>query len=320
MGSVIVEKYSGPTALLHGLRTLRSNGLTPRGLLFVAIAPDGSIHLGRPSDPELITKIKIGEKLALVWPTPGRFFHFDAVHRLPGNFVLWNGDRRLKDPGNASEVAILIAAFLKGSSAKNVLFGCTSHQPGSWLMQGRNVVAVHDQGVVEVVPVPQGLLARKVMDPQLYYLPFARLTSTGRLDGWIPIFESPLGNVLLLERRALGDSLVMSCEGGLVEVDVSTLPESREIARATTNGSMAVVGRIDGGAFAVTSGKPQPWGLDELRPALLIGGAGATLVDLGNALAHRDQTADSDLPPEDTDADATGVDLKPPVLADEGVD
>jgi len=60
-----------------------------------------------------------------------------------------------------------------------------------------------------------------------------------------------------------------------------------ETARATTNGSMAVVGRIDGGAFAVTSGKPQPWGLDEMRPALLVGGAGATLADLGHALAAR---------------------------------
>jgi hypothetical protein len=47
---------------------------------------------------------------------------------------------------------------------------------------------------------------------------------------------------------------------------------------------MAVVGRIDGGAFAVTSGKPQPWGLDGMRPALLIGSPGQSLVDLGKAL------------------------------------
>ena len=39
--------------------------------------------------------IKVGDKLSLVPPWEGRYFHFDAIHRLPGNTVLWNGDRRL---------------------------------------------------------------------------------------------------------------------------------------------------------------------------------------------------------------------------------
>ena len=56
-----------------------------------------------------------------------------------------------------------------------------------------------------------------------------------------PVFESPLGNILLLERRMLGDRLVLSCERGLVEVDISQVPTVVERARATTNGSMAVV-------------------------------------------------------------------------------
>jgi len=201
--------------------------------------------------------------------------------------VLWNGDRRLKDPGDAPEAAQLVAAFLKGSSAKNVLFGCTPHQPGSWLAEGKNVVALHEHGVCEVLPVGSGLLGRKVMDHRLHFLPFARLASTGRVDGWEPVFESPLGNLLLVERRVIADRLVLSCERGLVEVDVSQVPAVREIARATTNGSMAVVGRIDGGAFAVTSGKPQPWGLDEMRPALLVGSPGEALADLGRALEKR---------------------------------
>jgi hypothetical protein len=68
---------------------------------------------------------------------------------------------------------------------------------------------------------------------------------------------------------------------------VAAVPQVVERARATTNGSMAVVGRIDGGAFAVTSGKPQPWGLDEMRPALLVGGEGAGLADLGRALTAK---------------------------------
>jgi hypothetical protein len=289
--SVIVERFADPTSLLRGLKRLRGGGLTPRGLLFLALSPDGAISVGTPADPERVTDIKVGEKLALVWPVEGRFYHYDAVHRLPGDFVLWNGDRRLKDPGDSGEVAALVASFLKGSSAKNVLFGCTPHQPGSWLMQGRNVLALHEHGVVEVVPVGQGLFARRVMDHRLFFLPFSRLAATGRVDGWAPVFDSPLGNVLLLERRVLGDRLVLSCEGGLVEVDVSGVPSVMERARATTNGSMAVVGRVDGGAFAVTSGKPQPWGLDEMRPALLVGGAGETLVDLGRALAARPPAA-----------------------------
>jgi hypothetical protein len=282
---VRVERYKEPAALLRGLKDLRERGLTPRGMLFLALAPDGVIHLGLPEDPERVTSVKVGEKLALVWPLDGRFFHFDAIHRLPGDFVLWNGDRRLKDPGDATEVARLVASFLKGGSARNVLFGCTPHQSGSWLAEGgRTVVALHEHGYVEVVPVASGLFARRVMDHRLFYLPFALLAATGRLDGWGPVFESPLGNILLLERRVMNDRLVLSCERGLVEVDVAQVPRVVERARATTNGSMAVVGRIDGGAFAVTSGQPQPWGLDELRPALLIGGAGTTLVDLGKAL------------------------------------
>lgn len=287
-GGVRVERFGEPAALLRGLKELRSQGLTPRGMLFLALSPDGAIHLALPEDPERITSIKVGEKLALVWPLEGRFFHFDAIHRLPGDFVLWNGDRRLKDPGDATEVARIVASFVKGGSARNVLFGCTPHQSGSWLAEaGRTVVALHESGYVEVVPVPSGLFARRVMDHRLFFLSFAQLAATGRLDGWGPVFESPLGNILLLERRVMNDRLVLSCERGLIEVDVSQVPRVVERARAATNGAMAVVGRVDGGAFAVTSGKPQPWGLDEMRPALLIGGNGATLADLGRALAAR---------------------------------
>lgn len=256
MGGVLVESFPSPPAFLRGLRSMRERGITPRGLLFLALTPDGAIHVGVPADPDEITSIKVGEKMALLWPHDGRYFHYDAIHRLPGDYVLYNGDRRLKDPGDGSEVAALVAQFLKGSSAKNVLFGCTPHQPGSWLMQGRALIPLHEQGVCEVVPVAQGLFARRVMDKRLFYLSFSQLAATGRVDGWIPVFESPLGNLLLLERRVLGDRLVLSCEGGLVEVDVSQVPRVMERARATTNGSMAVVGRVDGGAFAVTSGRP----------------------------------------------------------------
>ena len=258
MSDVTVERFPEPASLLRGLARLRQSGLTPRGLLFLALAPDGGIHLGTPADSERVTSIKVGEKLALVWPSEGRFFHFDAIHRLPGNFTLYNGDRRIKDPGDALEVAQVIAGFLKGSNAKNVLFGCTPHQPGSWLAIGRQAVPLHELGFVEVVPVPQGLLARRQVDPNLYFLPAHRLVAGGRLgasaDDWTPVFESPFGNVLLLERRVLADRLVLSCERGLVEVDVSQVPTVKGTLKVSSNGTVAVVGRIDGGAFAVTSG------------------------------------------------------------------
>ena len=285
MSGVRVEKYREPSSFLQGLKNLRQTGLTPRGLLFCALAPDGAIHLGVPQDPERITSIKIGEKLALIWPNEGRYFHFDSVHRLPGNFALWNGDRRLKDPGNHQDVAMLLSQFLKGFSAKNVLFGCTPHQPGTWISDGKTTLALHDQGIMDVVPVAQGLLGRKVMDAGLYFLSFQQIASTGKFEGWTRVFDSPLGNVLVIERRVLLDRLVLSCEHGLVEIDVAHVPAVIERNRASTNGSFAVVGRIDGGAFAVTTGTPQPWGLDGMRPALLVGGEGATLVDLGRALA-----------------------------------
>jgi hypothetical protein len=293
MSQVDIERYTGPAPLIQGLSKLRKRGITPRGLLFLALAPDGTIHIGLPADADEVTKIKVGEKLALVWPLEGRYFHYDSVHRLPGEFVLWNGDRRLKDPGDAPEVAQLVASFLKGMSAKNVLFGCTPHQPGSWLCEGKNVVPLHEHGVCDVVPVAQGLFARRVMDHRLFFLPFAELAATGRVDGWAPVFESPLGNVLVLERRVMGDRLVLSCERGLVEVDVAQVPHVVETARATTNGSMAVVGRIDGGSFAVTSGRPQPWGLDEMRPALLVGSPGDTLSDLGLALERKNPPSET---------------------------
>ncbi len=286
MYSVRVERFSQPAPFLTGLKRLRESGLTPRGLLFLALEPNGAIHVGVPEDPEQVTRIKVGEKLALIWPLQGRFFHFDAIHRLPADFVLWNGDRRLKDPGDAGDVAQVVASFLKGGSAKNVLFGCTPHQSGSWIALGDQdtIVPLHEHGLTDVVPVPQGLLARRVMDSRLFFLPFSALYEK-KIDSFIPVFESPLGNLLLIERRVMQDRLVLSCAEGLIEVDVAEVPRVSERARATSDGSIAVVGRIDGGAFAVTSGRPQPWGLDELRPALLVGGQGGSLGDLGHALA-----------------------------------
>jgi hypothetical protein len=287
MPGVHLEKFAGPASFLMGLASLRKRGVTPRGLLFLALDPAGAIHVGVPENVDDIANLKIGDKLGLEWPLEGRFYHYDSVHRLRDGFYLFNGDRRLSQPGDAMEVAGLIADFLKASTAPNVFFGCTAHQPGTWLIGGSERVALHEAGFVEVVPAPRGLLARRIMDHRLWLFAWADVASTGRLDVWKPVYASPFGNLLMLERRMVDDRLVLTCEKGLVEVDAAGLPEVTERARVRLETGHGVVGRVAGIGFAVTQGKPQPWGLDAVRPATLIGAAAGSLEELGRVLTEQ---------------------------------
>ena len=284
MPGIHTERFAEPTSFLLGLGGLRKRGVTPRGLLFLALEPTGVVHVGVPDNVDDIGALKVGDKLGLRWPHPGRFFHFDSVHRLREGFYLFNGDRRLSQPGDAVEVAGLVADFLKVSAAPNVFFGCTPHQPGSWLVGGSERVALHEAGFVEVVPVPRGLLARRIMDQRLWMLPWTKLVETGRVDSWDPVYTSTLGNLLMLERRVVGDRLVLTCERGFVELDLSGLPAPVERARVTHGGGYGIVGRVEGKAFAVTRGKPEQWGLDEIEPATLIGASECSLEELRLAL------------------------------------
>ena len=281
---VTTFRYRDPAGVPIGLGELRRRGLTPRGLVFVALDPRGETRVAVPSDLDAATTLKVGDKLSLQPPWEGRLFHFDSVHRLPQG-VLYNGDRRLHEPGNASEVAVAISEWLKGNGAKNVFLGCTPHQPGSWWTRGERSPAVplHERGFVDVVTAPTGLLARRIGAPHLYFLPYAKLASLE----WAPIFQSVLGNVLLLERRIIANRLVLSCEKGLVEVELTGLPSVTETARVPMSSGFGVVGRVDGGAFAVTCGRPEPWGLADVQPALLVGTQGETLMDLARSLAQR---------------------------------
>jgi len=266
----------------------------------LALASSGRIYLALPSVPGSITSetVRVAEKMALRWPdkqddgVPDRLYHFDSIHALRDDFCVLNGDRRLKDPGNAMDVGAVMARFVRSCGAASVFFGCTPHQPGSWLLGGTEAVALHDYGFVEVVPVPGGLLARKMHDDRLYLLTFADVARTGHLEGWLPVFQSSLGNILLVERRVVEGRLTLSCERGLVEVDVSDLPAVRERARlpfllppkdedawddldlheesrAEHTVCPAVLGRLGEEAFVLTRGVPEPWGLRDLRPAEL---------------------------------------------------
>jgi hypothetical protein len=278
-----VYRYRDPAGVAIGLRELRRAGVTPRGLLFIALDPRGETHIAVPENPDAVDSLRVGDKLALQPPWAGRYFHFDAIHRLPGDTVLWNGDRRLDGAGSASEVATAVVQWLKGSSARNVFLGCTPHQPGSWwtVNERSPVVDLHSRGLCDTVVTAAGLLARRIGEPHLYHLGFAELARGGPGSGWMPVFTSVLGNVLLVERRVINYRLVLTCERGLVEIDVSGLPDRVvETAHVAAPPGLGVVGRIDGGAFAVTRGKPQPWGIDEVGPALLIGAPHQSIVDL----------------------------------------
>ena len=241
-----------------------------------------------PEDLDAVASIKVGDKFSLVAPWEGRYFHFDAVHRLPGDSVLWNGDRRLGDTGSAPEVACAISEWLKGSSAKNVFLGCTAHVPGSWWTVDHlsAVVDLHALGLLDCVVTANGVLARRIDDSRLFHLEFQTLAQSGSpSEGWQEVFTSEMGNILLVERRVLQYRLVLTCERGLVEIDVSHLPDLViETARVPMRSGFGVVGRIDGGAFAVTAGTIEPWGLTNMSPAMLVGSPTESLLDLPKTL------------------------------------
>lgn len=302
-----VYHYRDPAAVILGLKELRKQGLTPRGLLFVALDPRGETNVCVPEDFDAVASIRVGDKLSLTAPPDWggqRLFHFDAVHRLPGDTVLWNGDRRLGDTGSAPEVACAISEWLKGSSAKNVFLGCSPHVPGSWWTVDHlsAVTELHAMGFLDCVITTQGILARKIDDRRLFFLDFQSLAQNGSpSDGWLEVFSSEMGNILLLERRVLQYRLVLTCEQGLVEIDVSHLPDLViETARVPMRSGFGVVGRIDNGAFAVTAGTIEPWGLTNMSPAMLVGSPTEKLLDLPRTLRQSQLEIDtSQIPKSD---------------------
>ncbi len=283
-----VYHYRDPAAVILGLKELRKQGLTPRGILFIALDPRGETSIVVPEDLDAVANIRVGDKLSLVSPLEGRYFHFDAVHRLPGDSVLWNGDRRLGDTGSAPEVAVSVSEWLKGSSSKNVFLGCTPHIPGSyWCVDHLSpVIDLHALGFLDCTITTTGILARKIDDTRLYHLEWKTLRQEGTLGaGWQEVFKSEMGNIILVERRVLHYRLVLTCEQGLVEIDVSHLPDLViETARVPMQSGFGVVGRIDGGAFAVTAGTVEPWGLTNMSPAMLVGSPTDSLLELPKTL------------------------------------
>ncbi len=279
-----VFHFREPAAALIGFQELAKRGITPRGVLFIALDTRGECHVAIPSDAARVADLRVGDKMTCETPWEGRYYHFDAIHRLPGDTVLWNGDRRLDDTGSAAEIAFGVSRWLKQLGAKDMFLGCTPHQPGSWWISDERarVADLHASGIVDAVVTQSGLLARRIGEPGLFHLDFATLRNKGIRGNWTEVFRSNLGNILMLERRVINYSLVLSCERGLIEVDLSGLPEhitERQRSGDATRG-LGVVGRIDGGAFAVCQGEVEPWGLARITPAWLVNATGQSLAEL----------------------------------------
>jgi hypothetical protein len=271
--------YTSPIAMIQGLRQLFKEGLRPRDIVFCAVDHHGDVHLSVPVRLKDVERLRVGEKLSLAPTFEGRMYYLDAVHPIGGEAVVINADRRIGSISSMTDVAALVSWFVKEAGDKSVFFGCTSHQPGSWWIREERSVDLHARGFVEIVPAHQGLLARRTMDDGLFFLPYETAV-TGGVEQWQRVYTSPLGNVLMVERRLLYDQLVLSCQDGLVELDVYDLPRVSESGRFSLKGGFAVVGRITGGAFAVARGTPLDWGFEALSPASLVGSEGCSFMEL----------------------------------------
>lgn len=278
-------QFHSALAMVKGLRKLFREGLRPRGVLFCAFDSVGDVQLQVVEQEQDMERIRVGEKLTLPWPSleDRELFFLDAVHPVGPEAVLINGDRRIGRMASLVDVAAMVSWFVKEAHDESIFFGCTPHQPGSWWVTEEHAEALHVRGFVDIVATGAGFLARRIMDSGLFFLPLMA-AAKGELNGWQKIFDSPLGNVLMLERRLLYDQLVISCQGGLVELDLYDLPRASEAGRITIDGGWAVVGRRSVGGFAVTRGEPEDWGLRDIKPATLVGSDGSSFLELRDIL------------------------------------
>ena len=60
MPGIRTERFAEPTSLLLGLAEMRRRGVTPRGLLFLALDSTGSIHVGVPEAVDDAGRTELG--------------------------------------------------------------------------------------------------------------------------------------------------------------------------------------------------------------------------------------------------------------------
>ncbi len=265
--------FTSGLAFTGGMKKLLRQGLSPEEMLFLAFDRKGDVRLQISRFPDHTVKLRPGHKLALKRPFEQDMFYLDAAHPLNRMVVVINGDRRIGRLPSLVDVGVWMSWFVEKSGTRSVFFGCAPHMPGSWWIHGpdERVVPLHTSGFVDIVVAPdRGLLARRSFEPHLYYLPMADAVA-GRLDRWEKIYSSPLGNLLLLERRMVDDRLLLNCRDGLVEVGWEAEGKVVEHGIKRAQCGCAVVGRVAEGTFAVSKGRPVDWGFDALSPATLVG-------------------------------------------------
>ena len=280
--------YRNATSLYLGLK---QRNLTARSILLLALDARGAVYIATPKNKETVSNMKVGDKFTLSPPWKGEFFYFDAIHKLPSDVLLWTGDRRLMQTGSGQDVANTLAEWMKTTKDKNLFLGCTPHQPGAWCSSGPldQITTLHQIGIVDPTVSAQGLIARRIGEPFLYYLPWNQLNHIAEPQQWNKIYTSNRGNILFLERRILHHRIALSCEQGIIEVSLTDLPNVEVISSIRLESGFAIVGRIDGGAFAVTTGQVKKWGLDDILPAYLVGAENESLSALQQILGQLSQ-------------------------------
>ena len=298
--------FRNTVALVEGMKREFRAGLRPRALLFMGLDDQGSIYVACAEREADVSTLTVGEKLTLPKPFTQPLAYVDAIHPLGNGIIVVNGDRKLGELAGLFDVAAMATEFIRqaashASSAAHmgfqprvrhdsVIFGCTAHRPGSWWVKDdASSVPVHTHGFVEIVPTQRGLVSRRSGDQKLYFLS-GHEAVTGRHEEWQPIYQSPLGNILMLERRVLGGRLFLSCEQGLIEVDLTDLPRVHELGQLKTTRHCGVVGRVSHGAFSIVRGEPTEWGFSVLGPATLIGTEEGSLAELSAALTITEES------------------------------
>jgi len=279
--------FTSGLAFTGGMKKLLRQGLCPEEMLFLAFDRKGDVKLQVSRFPDHAVKLRPGHKLALKIPFEAGMLYLDAAHPLNRKVVVVNGDRRLGKLPSLVDVSVWMSWFVEKSGTRSVFFGCAPHMPGSWWIHRptERVEPLHTSGYVDIVVAEgTGLLARRSFEPHLYLLDMEDAVA-GRLDRWRKVYTSPLGNLLLLERRIVDSSLLLNCQDGLVEVKVEEAGEVTEQAVKPLQCGCAVVGRVAQGTFAVSRGEPVEWGYDNLSPATLVGARDCSFNHLVKAIS-----------------------------------
>ena len=177
-----VYHYRDPAAVILGLKELRKQGLTPRGLLFVALDPRGETYIAVPEDLDAVANIRVGDKLSLVPPFEGRYFHFDAVHRLPGDTRAVERRpparrHRLGARGRGRDQRV--AQGQLGEERVPRLHAARARARTGRIDHLSPVIDLHALGFLDCVVTTTGILARKIDDNRLFHLEFKTLRQHG---------------------------------------------------------------------------------------------------------------------------------------------